>query len=100
MDINDVMGKLDRENWGKQAFRQLEPALVKDVQNALSAFALISCDSYVDNPIQVLDFFMFEMFENRNWHVIRIWECELKPKKRDALLAKIQPLLQHHDVFG
>lgn len=32
-------------------------------------------------------------FESRGWTVIRIWECELKKKNRDALLKKLAPLL-------
>ena len=32
------------------------------------------------------------MFENRGWTVIRIWECELKNKKRSALINKFSIL--------
>lgn len=35
-----------------------------------------------------------EYFENRHWHVIRIWECELQKKNRSALLEKLSPLLK------
>lgn len=34
-----------------------------------------------------------EMFEQRGWTVIRIWECELKKKNREKLLEKLQQLL-------
>ena len=34
-----------------------------------------------------------EMFEQRGWTVIRIWECELKKKNREQLLEKLQQLL-------
>lgn len=34
-----------------------------------------------------------ERFQHRNWTVIRIWECELKKKKRDILLQKLTPLM-------
>jgi DNA mismatch endonuclease (patch repair protein) len=30
-----------------------------------------------------------EEFERRGWIVLRIWECELKKKNRDALLMKL-----------
>ena len=33
------------------------------------------------------------LFENRKWLVIRIWECELKKKNRDALLRKLKPII-------
>lgn len=33
-------------------------------------------------------------FENRGWLVIRIWECELKRKSHDVLMAKLEPLLR------
>ncbi len=33
------------------------------------------------------------IFENRHWLVIRIWECELKKKNRDALLKKLNPII-------
>ena len=29
----------------------------------------------------------------KGWNVIRIWECELKSKKRDALIGKINTLI-------
>ena len=29
------------------------------------------------------------MFEHRGWTVIRIWECELKPSKREETLESI-----------
>jgi len=35
-----------------------------------------------------------ELFENRGWIVIRIWECELKNKQRVFLLNKLSLLLQ------
>lgn len=31
-----------------------------------------------------------EIFEQRGWTVIRIWECELKKKNRDLLLKKLE----------
>lgn len=34
-----------------------------------------------------------EMFEQRGWTVIRIWECELKKKNREQLLEKLQQFL-------
>lgn len=34
-----------------------------------------------------------ERFEKRGWLVIRIWECELKKKNREQLIAKLKPLL-------
>lgn len=33
------------------------------------------------------------MFEKRGWHVVRIWECELKPQSEDVLLRKIKTIL-------
>lgn len=33
-------------------------------------------------------------FEGRGWTVIRIWECELKKKNREALLKKLAPLIE------
>ena len=33
------------------------------------------------------------MFENRGWTVIRIWECELKKKKKQILFNKISVIL-------
>ena len=35
-----------------------------------------------------------EMFESRDWTVVRIWECELKMKKRDELITKLKWLFQ------
>ncbi len=32
-------------------------------------------------------------FEERGWTVIRIWECELKKKNRDALIRKLEPII-------
>lgn len=37
-----------------------------------------------------------EIFEARGWTVIRIWECELKKKNSDILIAKIKPLMDVH----
>ena len=34
-----------------------------------------------------------ELFERRGWTVIRIWECELRKKNKDAFELKISPLL-------
>jgi len=34
------------------------------------------------------------MFERRGWTVIRIWECELKKKKRDILEEKMHPVME------
>jgi len=34
------------------------------------------------------------MFEQRGWTVLRIWECELKKKNRNALLDKLVLLLK------
>ena len=33
-----------------------------------------------------------ELFEQRGWTVIRIWECELKKKNRELLLEKLRIL--------
>ena len=33
------------------------------------------------------------LFEQRGWTVLRIWECELKEKNRDILESKLSPLL-------
>jgi len=33
------------------------------------------------------------LFQSRGWFVIRIWECELKKKNRDALDKKLAPIL-------
>lgn len=38
-----------------------------------------------------------ELFENRGWKVIRIWECELKKKNRFLLDEKLKPLLKNND---
>lgn len=35
-----------------------------------------------------------EMFSNRGWTVIRIWECELKKKNEAILREKLRVLLQ------
>ena len=35
-----------------------------------------------------------ETLRNKNWTVIRIWECELKKKNRDKLMEKIDILLE------
>ena len=34
-----------------------------------------------------------ELFEKRGWTVIRIWECELKKKNYEALLSKLELLI-------
>ena len=39
-------------------------------------------------------------FENRNWLVIRIWECELKKKNRDILLQKLNPVITGYAEGG
>lgn len=33
-------------------------------------------------------------FSDRGWIVIRIWECELKKKNREALMEKLIPLMK------
>lgn len=33
-------------------------------------------------------------FEARGWTVIRVWECELKPKNAEILERKLKPLIQ------
>ncbi len=38
-----------------------------------------------------------ETLKQKNWTVIRIWECELKNKNRDVLTLKIGPLLAHKE---
>lgn len=35
-----------------------------------------------------------ELFEQRGWTVIRIWECELKKKNRAQLIEKISILIE------
>ncbi|MBS6396466.1 MAG: DNA mismatch endonuclease Vsr [Clostridiales bacterium] len=35
-----------------------------------------------------------ELFTNRGWTVIRIWECELKKKNEEVLMEKLKPLLR------
>jgi DNA mismatch endonuclease (patch repair protein) len=32
--------------------------------------------------------------KNKEWQVIRIWECELKNKNRQKLLKKLEPILK------
>lgn len=39
------------------------------------------------------DALVAETLQSKNWTVIRVWECELKKKNRDALLKKIEELL-------
>lgn len=34
-----------------------------------------------------------KMFTDRGWKVLRIWECELKKKNREILLAKLNDIL-------
>lgn len=34
-----------------------------------------------------------EMFENRGWTVVRIWECELKKKNRALLIKRLRNVL-------
>lgn len=34
------------------------------------------------------------LFLKRNWIVIRIWECELAPKRREVLVQKLRPLME------
>lgn len=36
-----------------------------------------------------------EALKNKQWMVIRIWECELKKKNREALIEKILPLFEN-----
>lgn len=38
-----------------------------------------------------------ELFEHRGWMVIRIWECELKKKKRAVLLEKLNEIAGGHN---
>lgn len=38
-----------------------------------------------------------ELFEQRKWTVIRIWECELKKKNREQLIEKISMLIENND---
>lgn len=35
-----------------------------------------------------------EEFERRGWTVLRVWECELKKKNREALIAKLDDILR------
>lgn len=39
------------------------------------------------------DKFVSQSLTDKNWTVIRIWECELRKKNRDILLQKLSPLL-------
>ena len=34
-----------------------------------------------------------KILTEKGWHVIRIWECELKNKNRDRLLEKLEEML-------
>ena len=38
-----------------------------------------------------------ELFEQRKWTVIRIWECELKKKNREQVIEKISMLIENND---
>lgn len=40
------------------------------------------------------DLAVTELFQGRGWIVIRIWECELRQKRRPDLLVKLQPLIE------
>ena len=40
------------------------------------------------------DRLVVETLQQKNWTVIRIWECELKKKNREVLLEKISLLLR------
>lgn len=40
------------------------------------------------------DCLIVETLKQKNWTVIRIWECELKKKNREVLLEKISLLLR------
>ncbi len=40
------------------------------------------------------DALVTETLQQKNWTVIRIWECELKKKNRELLLEKISMLLR------
>ena len=42
------------------------------------------------------DAFVTETLQQKNWTVIRIWECELKKKNRESLLKKISRLLSEN----
>lgn len=35
-----------------------------------------------------------DLFQNRGWTVIRIWECELKKKNRNILGEKLRPIIE------
>jgi DNA mismatch endonuclease (patch repair protein) len=35
-----------------------------------------------------------QMFKNRGWMVIRIWECEFKKKNQSALIKKLELLIK------
>lgn len=35
-----------------------------------------------------------QLFLDRGWIVIRIWECELTKKNRETLMQKLQPIIQ------
>lgn len=39
-----------------------------------------------------------ELFEERGWTVIRIWECELKKKNRSLLLQKLKSLMGENEI--
>lgn len=44
---------------------------------------------------QVHDRAVQDRFESRGWEVLRIWECELSKKKREALLLKLANALEY-----
>lgn len=40
-----------------------------------------------------------ELFENRGWIVIRIWECEFKKKNASKLDEKLKVIKETNDIF-
>ncbi len=40
-----------------------------------------------------------QQFENRGWRVIRVWECELRKKKRHELLSKLDVLIPRETII-
>jgi DNA mismatch endonuclease (patch repair protein) len=40
-----------------------------------------------------------ENLQNLGWHCITIWECELKPKAREATLTKLELILKNNSLI-
>lgn len=57
MTIDSLKDVLNKKLWEKEDFRSFKQELVKRVQEELKEFSPVDQDSYVDNPIQLIDFF-------------------------------------------